>query len=254
MLSFRGWLDQGGGGQWRGTLHSPKLQHYWSHTIRLFIVISRTLAEGVVSFCRDAVDVFYSPSRLSNLSYELDVIQGQFISNVKLVWNQFSFSKIDCLTIPLQLNARKFMEWKGELMPFLRIFAQIAKQAGSSKIWTLIDDSISLRRREIINWIFGSLWVYICVRVRVCMKKKERKKEINIDTIKFSLYPGAHSQKILTHIHTHTHARTYIHTLDICFSVVFKSCLIRIVCILVLWVCQERDRSQETVWKERWRE
>ena len=26
--------------QWRGTLHSPKLQHYWSLTIRLFNVIS----------------------------------------------------------------------------------------------------------------------------------------------------------------------------------------------------------------------
>ena len=25
--------------QWRSTLHSPKLQHYWSHTIRLFSVI-----------------------------------------------------------------------------------------------------------------------------------------------------------------------------------------------------------------------
>ena len=29
--------------QWRGTPHSPKLQHYWSLTIRLFSVMSRTL-------------------------------------------------------------------------------------------------------------------------------------------------------------------------------------------------------------------
>ena len=29
--------------QWRGTLHSPKLQHYWNLTLRLFSVISRTL-------------------------------------------------------------------------------------------------------------------------------------------------------------------------------------------------------------------
>ena len=29
--------------QWRGTLHSPKLQHYWNLTIRLFSVISRTI-------------------------------------------------------------------------------------------------------------------------------------------------------------------------------------------------------------------
>ena len=29
--------------QWRGTPNSPKLQHYWTLTIRLFRVISRTL-------------------------------------------------------------------------------------------------------------------------------------------------------------------------------------------------------------------
>ena len=29
--------------QWRGTPHSPKLLHYWSLTIRLFSVISRTI-------------------------------------------------------------------------------------------------------------------------------------------------------------------------------------------------------------------
>ena len=31
--------------QWRGTLHSPKLQHYWNLTIRLFGLISRTRVE-----------------------------------------------------------------------------------------------------------------------------------------------------------------------------------------------------------------
>ena len=29
--------------QWKGTLQSPKFQHYWNFTIRLFSVISRTL-------------------------------------------------------------------------------------------------------------------------------------------------------------------------------------------------------------------
>ena len=29
--------------QWRGTPHSPKLQHYWNLTIRLFCAICRTL-------------------------------------------------------------------------------------------------------------------------------------------------------------------------------------------------------------------
>ena len=32
--------------QWRGTPHSPKLQHYWNLTNRLFSVISRILCGG----------------------------------------------------------------------------------------------------------------------------------------------------------------------------------------------------------------
>ena len=70
----------------------PRLQHFWSHSIKLFRVISRTLVEGVLHlckdagvvfnssswlgqrtlvegilpFCKDAVDVFYSPSRLGH--------------------------------------------------------------------------------------------------------------------------------------------------------------------------------------------
>ena len=53
-----------------GTLHFLKLQHYWSLTIRLFSVISRTLVGGGLPLCRDAVSVFYSPSQLS---------EGQFV-------------------------------------------------------------------------------------------------------------------------------------------------------------------------------
>ena len=51
--------------QWRRTPHSPKLQHYWSMTIRLFDVIYRTLVTGVLPLCRDTVGVLYSPCRLS---------------------------------------------------------------------------------------------------------------------------------------------------------------------------------------------
>ena len=54
--------------QWRGIPHSPKLQHCWNLTIRLFSVISRTLVWGwVLPLCRKAVGVFYSPSRLGKL-------------------------------------------------------------------------------------------------------------------------------------------------------------------------------------------
>ena len=52
--------------RWRVTLHSPKLQYYWSLTIRLFSVISKTLIGRVLALCRDAV-VFYNPSRLGHL-------------------------------------------------------------------------------------------------------------------------------------------------------------------------------------------
>ena len=55
--------------QWRCTPHSPKLQRYWNLTIKLFSVISRILVGGFLLFCRDAVCVFYSPSRLGNSSY-----------------------------------------------------------------------------------------------------------------------------------------------------------------------------------------
>ena len=32
--------------QWKGTPHSPKIQHYWTLTIRLFSLIIRTLIRG----------------------------------------------------------------------------------------------------------------------------------------------------------------------------------------------------------------
>ena len=52
--------------QWRGPSHSPKLQHYWSFTIRLFSVISGILIGEVLHFCRDSVSVSYSPNWLGN--------------------------------------------------------------------------------------------------------------------------------------------------------------------------------------------
>ena len=48
--------------------YTLKLQHYWSLTIRLFNVISRTHVRGVSPVCWDAVVLFYSlpPSRLGH--------------------------------------------------------------------------------------------------------------------------------------------------------------------------------------------
>ena len=55
--------------QWRGTSHSPKLQHYLNLTIRLFSIISRTLIKRVLPLCRKAVGVFYSPIQLGKQSF-----------------------------------------------------------------------------------------------------------------------------------------------------------------------------------------
>ena len=52
--------------EWRGTPRSPKLQHYWNLTIKLFSVISRTHIGGVLTLCREVVGVFYSPNWLGN--------------------------------------------------------------------------------------------------------------------------------------------------------------------------------------------
>ena len=52
----------------KGYLHSPKLQHHWNLTIRLFRVIPKTLVGGggVLPLLRGAVAVLYSPSLLGN--------------------------------------------------------------------------------------------------------------------------------------------------------------------------------------------
>ena len=50
-----------------GCSHFPKLQHYWSLTIRLLSVISRTLVRKVLPLCWDAVGVFCSSSWLGQV-------------------------------------------------------------------------------------------------------------------------------------------------------------------------------------------
>ena len=49
--------------QWRGTPHSPKLQHYWRLITRLFCVIVTLVGGGgVLRIYRDTVSEFYSPT------------------------------------------------------------------------------------------------------------------------------------------------------------------------------------------------
>ena len=59
-----------------GTPHSPKLQHYWSLTIRLLRVISRTLIGGVLLLCRDAVSVFYWDNQSGSGSNDNEDVTG----------------------------------------------------------------------------------------------------------------------------------------------------------------------------------
>ena len=77
VMSMKGWCA------------SPKLQHCWNLTIRLFIVISSPPVGGVLPLNRDAVGVFYSPSWLGQLMEEEKHINTilfvQFLRMWKLV-------------------------------------------------------------------------------------------------------------------------------------------------------------------------
>ena len=68
MLPLRARVDLGGMVM-KGYSALPKRQHYWNLAIRLLTVISRILVGGGggdLPYCREAVGVFYSPSKLGN--------------------------------------------------------------------------------------------------------------------------------------------------------------------------------------------
>ena len=86
-----------------GVLHiPPKLQHYWSLTIRLFSIIFRTLIGGVLLLSRDAVSVFYSPHNPNKIIQSKWILSGiivKILTALKLspkLWI-CSSSKIDKL-------------------------------------------------------------------------------------------------------------------------------------------------------------
>ena len=72
---------------WRVIPHSPKIQNYWSLTIRLFSVITRTLLEWVLPLCRGAVGVIYSPSRPGSIVSQ----KMGFVTNSKTHSQAFFF-------------------------------------------------------------------------------------------------------------------------------------------------------------------
>ena len=56
--------------QWRGTPHSPKLQHYWNLTIRLFNDISRTLVGGGLTPLQRSTQCLLQPHLTGQLANE----------------------------------------------------------------------------------------------------------------------------------------------------------------------------------------
>ena len=73
----------GNNGKKRASPHSPKPQRYWSLTIKLFNVPSRTVIWGVLSFRRNEVSEFYNPRRLGFTS--MSKLQTGFFSPVKVI-------------------------------------------------------------------------------------------------------------------------------------------------------------------------
>ena len=81
--------------QWRGTLQSSKLRHYWSFPIKLFTVMSRTFAVGILPLCKDALSVFYCSSRLGYcLKESIDILLIKMILKTA-----FNFSYIQMIYI-----------------------------------------------------------------------------------------------------------------------------------------------------------
>ena len=96
-----------------GTLNSPKLRHYWSLIIRLFIVISRTHVWEVLPLCRDSVGIFYSSSRLVHFTRlvacpRLKYILTNFLPTEKVGKKLKSKKQTD-----LYLSQRNKLEEKG---------------------------------------------------------------------------------------------------------------------------------------------
>ena len=100
--------------QWTCNLHSPKLQHYWNLTIRLFRVISRTLFERVVlPLCREAVGVFYTPYPLGKHVWNSGGYNC-FLSILRIIpwWRAFFTFYIQGSLVEGQVVVVAFFYWR----------------------------------------------------------------------------------------------------------------------------------------------
>ena len=69
-----------------GTSHSLKLQHYWTHIIRLFCVISMALVGEILPLPKCEFSVFYSPSRLGYASLNTRANLFFYLRHIILIW------------------------------------------------------------------------------------------------------------------------------------------------------------------------
>ena len=79
--------------QWRNTPHFHNFQHYWSLTIGLFWVISRTLIGGVLPLESNAIIVFCRPSRVGQMMVRdgaIPIFQSFVQFNLILVMANFN--------------------------------------------------------------------------------------------------------------------------------------------------------------------
>ena len=81
--------------QWRSTPYSPKLQNYWSLTLRLFPVISRPLVGGVLARCRYTVGVLCSQNLPDSFPFLCPfhiLLVHRPICEYFIYWNMFAYS------------------------------------------------------------------------------------------------------------------------------------------------------------------
>ena len=81
--------------QWWGALHSPKLQHHWNLTIRLFRVIYRTLIGG--SYPSAKVQLVYSTDPLLGKEKLKEIVALYIYIYIYIIWFLNFKTLIECL-------------------------------------------------------------------------------------------------------------------------------------------------------------
>ena len=82
-----------------GVLHIPQISSITGTTPSEFRVISRTLVDGVLHLCREAVGVFYSPRRLGKNDRQSVKLSVIFFLQNKSILTKISSSQILFLSI-----------------------------------------------------------------------------------------------------------------------------------------------------------